>query len=370
MNIKENAGLDRLKWSIRMAETMLKRSFPLSSEWTYVNGVILKGIEEVWKQTGDDRYFDFIKCHMDEFINENGNIKKYSLEEYNIDNINNGKLLFSLYLKTGDERYKRAAFLLRKQLGTHPRTTEGAFWHKNIYPHQVWLDGLYMAMPFYAEFAVRFGDPDAFSDITTQFLDCYKHNVDKKTGLLYHAWDEKRQQPWCDNRTGLSRNFWGRAMGWYVMALVDVLDFIPDGFTNRNRLIEILKECIDALLNICDQKTGLWYQVLDKGTMSGNYLEASASCMILYAIAKGINKGYLSTGMKHLVNNIHASIINEFITIDGEGYININRICQVAGLGGPNNRDGSFEYYMNEPIVSNDGKGIGPFIMASIEAGH
>ncbi|MCB2305371.1 glycoside hydrolase family 88 protein [Clostridium estertheticum] len=354
-------------WATRMTDSVMIRTPEFNGKWEYDNGVIFKGIELLWKITNDKKYFDFIKKNMDFFIDETGDIKKYSVTEYNIDHVNNGKLLFLLYKETGLEKYKKAAFLLREQLRNHPRTSEGAFWHKQIYPYQIWLDGLYMGSPFYAEFIKEFGETSEFDDVTKQFLICERHAKDPATGLLYHAWDEKKVQPWCNKETGLSKNFWGRSMGWYVMAIVDVLDYLPENHKDRARIIEILTEVLEALLKVRDKKTGLWYQVLDKGTLKGNYIESSASCMILYAIAKGSNKGYIPKKWVDIAKTTYKNIVDEFIMVTKDGLVNLNKTCAVAGLGGATKRDGTYEYYISEPIVTNDAKGIGAFILAAAE---
>lgn len=352
-------------WAARMCDSVMERTPKLDKKWEYDNGVIFKGFEQVWRNTGDQKYLDFIKTNMDYFVEESGDINRYSVTEYNIDHVNNGKLLFLLYKETGLEKYKKAAYLLREQLSNHPRTSEGAFWHKQIYPYQIWLDGLYMGSPFYAEFIKEFGYEAEFDDVTKQFLLCEKHTKDAETGLLYHAWDEKKVQEWCDKETGLSKNFWGRSMGWYVMAIVDVLDYIPKEHKDRARIIEILNEVLEALLKVQDKETGLWYQVLDQGHRKGNYLEASASCMILYAMAKGAKKGYLPEKYFKLAKKTYKGVIEEFITVTQAGLVNLNKNCAVAGLGGATKRDGTFEYYISEPIVSNDPKGVGAFILAA-----
>ncbi|MGV8982019.1 glycoside hydrolase family 88/105 protein [Clostridium sp.] len=354
-------------WAVKMTDSVMKRTPKFDQKWDYDNGVIFKGIESIWRNTGDKKYFDFIKRNMDYFIDETGDIRKYSVTEYNIDHVNNGKLLFLLYKETGDDRYKKAAFLLREQLKNHPRTSEGAFWHKQIYPYQIWLDGLYMGSTFYAEFISKFGAVSEFDDVTKQFLICERHTKDPKTGLLYHAFDEKRVQPWCNPETGCSKNFWGRSMGWYVMAIVDVLDYLPENHKDRARIIEILNEVLEALLKVRDSETGVWYQVLDSEKRKGNYLEASASCMILYAMAKGAKKGYLPASWFDIAKTTYKGIIEEFITVTAEGLVNLNKTCMVAGLGGEGKRDGTYEYYISEPIITNDPKGIGAFILAAAE---
>ena len=195
---------------------MIREPLKLKKWGAYDSGVVLKGIEQVWRETKDQKYFDYLKKNVDEYVEADGNIRTYELEEYNIDQINNGKLLLTLYQETGLEKYKKAAYLQREQLKTHPRTSEGGFWHKNIYPHQMWLDGLFMGSPFYAEFAKIFNEPEIFDDVAHQVVLMAKHTKDPKTGLFYHGWDESKEQKWANPETGASPNFWGRAMGWYV----------------------------------------------------------------------------------------------------------------------------------------------------------
>jgi unsaturated rhamnogalacturonyl hydrolase len=264
-------------------------------------------------------------------------------------------------------KYKKAIDLLRKQLRSHPRTSEGVFWHKKVYPSQIWLDGLFMGAPFYAEYVKEYGKEEEFDDITKQFILCAKYTKDHETGLLYHAFDEKKVQPWCNPETGHSKNFWGRSMGWFVMGLVDTLGFIPETHKDRDTLVTLLVEVLQALKKVQDEETGVWYQVLNKGDRKGNYLEASASCMILYAIAKGVKQGFLSKEWGEEAERVYKGIITEFVTVTNEGLVNLNKTCQVAGLGGPDKRDGTFVYYISEPIITNDLKGIGAFILATAE---
>ncbi|KKI92480.1 glycosyl hydrolase family 88 [Bacillus sp. SA1-12] len=361
-----------LNWSKRMIDSVIVRR-PLLCEgvqndkWSYDYGVVLKGTELVWKKTGKQKYFDYMKKNMDAFVNDNGEIREYDINHFNIDHINNGKVLLTLFKETGEKKYKKAIDLLRKQLDSHPRTSEGVFWHKKVYPFQIWLDGLYMGSPFYAEYVKEFGKEAEFDDITKQFLLCAKNTKDHETGLLYHAFDEKKVQPWCNSETGHSKNFWGRSMGWFVMGLVDTLDFLPETHKDRNDLIALLRDVLQALKSVQDEESGVWYQVLDKGERKGNYLEASASCMILYAIAKGVRLGYLNNAWAEVANRAYTGIIDEFVTVTSEGLVNLNKNCQVAGLGGPDRRDGTFEYYISEPIITNDLKGVGAFILASAE---
>lgn len=365
-----NNTLATIGWAIRMADSIMERTPRLyngkeyQGKWSYDYGVILKGFELLWRQTGENKYYQFIKDNMDYFVKDDGSVKGYRINEHNIDHLNNGKLLFVLYKETGQEKYKKAAALLREQITTHPRTSEGAFWHKNIYPYQIWLDGLYMGSPFYLEYLLTFEKERDLDDVTKQFILCERHTKDAKTGLLYHAWDEKRVQPWCDPETGLSLNFWGRSLGWYVMALVDVLAMLPKEHADYSELARILTDTLTALRKYQDTNTGVWYQVVDMGGCKGNYLEASASSMITYAIAKGIRIGVLDAEWFTTLDRAYQGLITEFVTETKNGWVNLNKNCQVAGLGGEDRRDGTYAYYISEPIITNDQKGLGGFLLA------
>lgn len=350
-----------------MADSIIARKTNLTDHWGYEYGLTLDGFVKVWQQTGDKKYFDFIVKTMDHFIEEDGSINGYRLEEYNIDHLNNGKILITLYKETGNKKYKQALELIRKQIDTHPRTKEGVFWHKNIYPHQIWLDGLYMGATFYAAYIKEFGNIAEFDDVAAQFIISEKNLKDEKTGLLYHAWDEAKEQSWADKKTGLSPHFWVRAMGWYVMALVDTLEVFPEESKNREKLVTIFNDCMQALLKVQDKASHVWYQVLDAGERKGNYLESSGSSMIVYALLKGVRKGYLPASLQETAKQAYQGLVDEFILETKEGLINLNKVCYVAGLGGKDKRDGTFTYYISEPIISNEPKGLGPFILASAE---
>lgn len=354
------------RWSIRIAETVMRHHDILGQKWAYEWGVALKGIEQVWIETGETRYWNYIKDNIDAFVRPDGVIRTYTLTEYNIDNINTGKLLFGLWQQTGDSRYEQAARLLRQQLASHPRTSENGFWHKNIYPHQMWLDGIYMAGPFLAQYAQVFSQPGDFDEVVHQITLIESHTRDADSGLLYHGWDESQAQRWSNPETGCSPHFWGRAVGWYVMAIVDVLDYLPVDHAGRESVLDIFWRTIDALIRVQDGETGLWYQVLDQGSRAGNYLEASASCMIVYAIAKATRCGYLAAEYRAHAAKGYDGIIRHLVTIDGAD-VNLNQICGVAGLGGSPYRDGSYGYYIGEPVVTSDPKGVGPLLLASVE---
>lgn len=335
--------------------------------FNYEQGVTLEGFEGLWKNYDDAQYFNYIKKSIDFYVTPKGDIRTYHKGEYNIDNVKTGRSIITLYKVTGDLRYYKAAKLLREQLKHHPRTTEGSFWHKQIYPHQVWQDGLYMAQPFYAEYAATFNEPSAFDDVANQLILIEKHARDPQTGLLYHGWDESKGMKWADPVTGCSPNFWGRAIGWYAMALVDVLDNFPTNHSKYDTLTTILNRLAVAIERVQDPKTGLWYQILDKPNGSGNYLESSASCMFVYALAKGARKGYLPYSYQKVALKGYEGIKKEFVEQRSEGKINLKATVSVAGLGGNPYRSGSYEYYLSEKVVTNDPKGIGAFLLASNE---
>jgi unsaturated rhamnogalacturonyl hydrolase len=362
-----NCVITNQPWSVRMAESMLRRFVPEAVQWHYEHGLLLLAMLRVGQKTDDAALRTHVRHVVDLLVMPDGTIRTYKVTEYNLDQINPGRVLLALYQASGEERYRQAAALLRRQLATQPRNRSGGFWHKLIYPYQMWLDGIYMAGPFYAEYARRFADPAAFDDIAHQITLLEQHARDPATGLLYHAWDESRQQRWANPATGCSPHFWGRAMGWYAMALVDVLDHFPLEHPRRPELIAIMSRLAEAVGRVQDPATGLWYQVLDQGQRSGNYLEASASCMFVYAIARGVRKGYLAPGCLPVAQRGYQGIVRELITVDGGGLVTLERCCSVSGLGGNPYRDGSFEYYISEKVRANDYKGVGPCIMAALE---
>lgn len=352
----------------KTAMTLWKDTLPTGNRWTYDQGVILKGIEGLWQQTGDNAYFKFIQEGMDRFILPDGTIRTYSVDGYNLDFVLCGRNMLTLYKVTGDEKYLKPLRILRDQLKNQPRTTEGGFWHKKVYPHQMWLDGLYMAEPFYAEYAATFHEDTAFNDVARQFILIEKHTRDAKTGLLYHGWDESKEQRWADPLTGHSPNFWGRAMGWYGMGLVDALDQFPAGHPMRPKLIAILKRYAAAVAKYQDASSGLWYQVLDKGSEKDNYPEASASCMFTYTLAKAVRQHYLPDSYLAIAQKAYHGIITKFLSTSANGLLALNGTVSVSGLGGkPFYRDGSYAYYLSEKVITNDAKGVGAFILASVE---
>ena len=375
--VTETIVPENLKWSERMMLSEIER-FPKASKldfvdkprWSYTNGLVLMACAEVYQRSNEQKYYDYIYAYADELVSEDGTIKTYSLESQNLDMVKSGDVLLYLYPKTKEERFLRAAQTLRSQIDTQPRTPDGGFWHKKRYPYQMWLDGLYMAHPFYAHYTLEYDKGSsaqkAYDDIVHQFDLIQEHSLDAETGLLYHGWDSSKEQRWANKETGTSPHFWSRAMGWYGMAMVDVLDYLPANHPGRKRIIGYLNQYAEALTKYQDE-TGLWYQVLDMGDKEGNYLEASGSSMFSYVFAKGAHKGYLPETYLAIAEKAYQGILDNLISVEDNGMVNLNQVCAVAGLGGDPYRDGSYEYYVNEKIRSNDPKGTGPFIFASLE---
>lgn len=361
-----------LPWSQKMAETIL-HDYPevwqieggKGVKWAYTNGLLCSSFLDLWKTTGNRAYFNYVKAYADALIKENGIIHGYKIEDYNIDQINAGKMLFELYAETKDQRYEIALKTLRKQFDNHPRTLEGGFWHKKVYPHQMWLDGIYMGAPFYANYGKQYNEPKSIDEAINWVILMEKKSRDPKTGLLYHAWDESKEQQWANKETGQSPHFWGRGMGWYAMALVDMLDYTAD-HPKRNEIIKIVQRTAAAIVKVQDKKTGVWYQVLDLAKREGNYLEGSGSAMFTYFLLKAVKKGYLDEAYLIPAKKAYLGMVDNLIKKENDGRIIITPVCAGAGLGGNPYRDGSYEYYINERKRDNDPKAVGPFIMASI----
>jgi unsaturated rhamnogalacturonyl hydrolase len=335
--------------------------------WNYELGTLLEGMDAMWLNTADARYYNYIKSSVDQFVSSDGSIPTLKPEEYQLDNILLGRQLLLLYGVTQEPRYAKAAALLYQQLMHQPRNPAGGFWHKQRYPNQMWLDGLYMAEPFYAEYASTFHHPEAFTDITHQFVLMDEHARDPRTGLLYHGWDESKQERWANKETGLSSQFWARGMGWYMMALVDTLPYYPAEDPGRKKLIAQLERDAAAVARYQDGASGLWYQVLDKAGKKGNFLESSASCMFVYALTKGVRLGYLPE--RYLANAKRGSegILKHFIKTGPGDDVSVGGTVKSAGLGGDPYRDGSYAYYIGEKVATNDPKGVGAFLLASTE---
>ncbi len=376
--VAEKVVPENLKWSERMMLSEMER-FPKASmldfvdkpRWSYTNGLVLSAAIKVFKETNNQEIYDYIYAYANELIDSTGTIKTYKFENHNLDMIKSGDVLLYLYPKTKEERFLKAMETLNNQMETQPKTSEGGYWHKRIYPYQMWLDGLYMAEPFHIKYAQDYIKDvnkveKIYNDVVLQFDLIQKHSYDEKSGLLYHGWDESKEQKWANKETGNSPHFWSRAMGWYGMAMVDVLDFLPENHPGHQKIISYLNTFAEAVTKV-QHESGLWYQVLDQGDREGNYLEASGSAMFTYTFAKAVRKGYLPEKYLKVANKAYSGIINNLISIEDNGVVNLNQVCGVAGLGGNPYRDGSYEYYVNEIIRSNDPKGTGPFIMASLE---
>ena len=375
----ELSGAAPLQWSRRMADSEMARLDGKlvwkpsgGGKWDYTAGLFTLSLLKLNEQVPNPKYVAFATNAIGSFISANGTIKGYNPAEYQLDALNPGKTVIEIYRLTGEERYAKAAALLAKQLATQPRTPDGGFWHKERYTNQMWLDGLYMGAPFYAEYTKVFGgSPTNYDDVARQFALVKKHLYDTNSGLYFHGWDAKKIQSWANPETGTSSNFWGRAVGWYAMALVDTLDYLPANHPARKDLIGQMQDLAKGIVKWQDPKTGVWWQVMDKGGVKGNYREATASCMFVYALAKAVNEGDISRSHAPAVLKGYRGLLNEFVRTNNSGGLSLIQCCQVAGLGfkstsgGP--RDGSFAYYISEPIVQNDLKGVGPFILAGIE---
>lgn len=364
------------RWSVRMAQSEMTR-FPeawmiekaKSPRWGYTHGCVAKAMLDMFDYTQDSIYFNYAKGYADTLITQDGQIKTYRMDKFNIDNVNPGKILFRLYKSTGDQKYKTAIDTLVAQMSIHPRTKEGGFWHKQIYPHQMWLDGIYMASPFLAEYARDFNKSELFDDVINQIKLMDTNSYDSKSGLFYHGWDESKEQKWADKTTGRSPNFWTRSIGWYAMALVDVLDYLPQNHTGRNDVIEIINRIAKGIVTWQDSETGVWHQVTNMGDKEGNYLESSGSSMLVSFLYKAVNKGYIDKEYKAAADKGFDGLLKEFIKKEADGTYTITNCCAVAGLGGEKKyRDGSFEYYIGEPVIENDPKSVPTFIWAAM--GH
>tara|TARA_R110002050_G_scaffold273113_1_gene417078 strand:+ start:83724 stop:84965 length:1242 start_codon:yes stop_codon:yes gene_type:complete len=374
----EKVVSENLKWSERMMLSEIERfpeatklDFATKARWTYTPGLVLSACIKVYEETNNKKYYDYIYAYADYLIDSTGTIKTYKLSNQNLDMIKSGDVLLYLYSKTKEERFLKAMDTLNSQLESQPKTSDGGYWHKKRYPFQMWLDGLYMAEPFHARFAKDYIKDEAekqkiYNDVVLQFDLIQKHSRDEKSGLLYHGWDESKEQRWANKETGNSQHFWSRGMGWYGMAMVDVLDFLPENHPGREKIITYLNQFAEAITNVQDE-SGLWWQVLDQKDREGNYLEATGTSMFTYAFAKGVRKGYLPEKYLEVANKAYTALIDNLVSVEENGVVNLNKCCAVAGLGGNPYRDGSYEYYIGEKIRSNDPKGTGPFIMASLE---
>ena len=337
--------------------------------WNYIDGCMMTSLMELYKTTGKDKYFNFVKKYIDFYVHEDGTILGYEPEKYSTDDVSETRVLFDLYAITKEEKYKKAIDYVFTQVKTHPRTKEGNFWHKKIYPNQVWLDGLYMMQPFYTRYQTQFNKMD-YSDIVNQFKNVRKLMFDEKAKLYYHGYDSSKTMFWADKKTGLSKNFWLRSIGWFAVSIVDVCDYMDQQmYDEYNTVKSLLKELVDGLLQYQDKESHMFYQVPNFPGREGNYLETSGSVMIAYAILKGVRLNILPERYQKIGIDIFNGTCDKYLSEKPDGDLNVGGICLVAGLGPEKDlrRDGTYEYYISEPIVENDAKGVGPLIMAYTE---
>ena len=350
----------------KVADCLIRREGLLTKHWSYDYSVVWRGMEMLEEMGKGEQYYRYVYDALDKLITPDGGIFEYDLDTYNLDNICNGKQLLYLWKRTGEERFLKAARLLRRQLDTQPRTSDGGFWHKKIYPFQMWLDGLHMAAPFYIGYEMMFGpDPSALEDAARQLILVYRHTLDPDTGLPCHAWDESRSEVWPDPVTGRSAHAWGRAAGWYIVALADCLELLPEDTKGYGEAKDIFNELSRKLLSV--REDGVWLQVLDCPGRIGNYHESSGSCMIDYALLKGARLGLLPKEFGEEGKESFLAIQKHFLGQLKNGEYFIAKCCRGAGLGGASKRDGSYDYYMSEPVTSFDPKATGAFIQAACE---
>ena len=335
--------------------------------WNYIDGCMITSLLCAAEVTGEKSYTDFAERFIDYYVHEDGSILGYSQDKYNLDDVNEGRVLFDLYKFTGKEKYRKAIYLLREQLEKQPRTVTGNFWHKKIYPDQIWLDGLYMAQVFYVRFQQEFGDGSC-EDTMSQIRNVRKLMFDEDKKLCCHGLDCSKKAFWADKETGRSKSFWLRSIGWFTVALADIIGYINNE-KDREELSGIFREVIEGIAQYADEDTGMYYQVVDCGGREGNYLETSGSSMIAYAMLKGARLGVLDKKYAHLGMKTFDGICDKYLVISENGDLDLGGICLVAGLGPENNRrrDGTYEYYISEPVVENDAKGVAPFVMCYIE---
>ena len=367
----KKSGSTEQKWSVRMANTVMTQADSLTKyvagnpKWAYDVAFLGMAIDRLGSL--DPKYSKYMETWVDYFVHPDGSVTDYRLKEYNLDRIFPGRNVMTVYRRNPDPKYKLALDNFIEQLKTHPKTNSGGYWHKQIYPWQMWLDGIFMGSTFMVQYAKEFNAPEWYDVVTAQTKMIYEKTLDPATGLLMHAWDESHQQKWCNPTTGQSQYPWSRAMGWYVMAILDILDYLPADHPDRADLINILQKSCDALLKVRDPKSGIWYQVLNHGGREGNYLEGSGSAMYIYVYAKGARLGYLDNKYRDIASDAFDDFIKELVTVDEKGKVIIRNICGGCGLGGNPYRDGSYEYYINEKRFDNDTKGVAPFILAAIE---
>lgn len=336
------------------------------AHWNYIDGCMITALLCAAEITGEKKYSDFAENFIDWYVHDDGTIVGYNVENYNLDDINEGRVLFDLYKMTGKEKYKKAIELIKTQIDKQPRTNTGNFWHKLIYPNQIWLDGLYMAQVFYTRYQKENGKD--YSDIVNQFKNVRGLMFNEEKKLYYHGCDTSKQMFWADKGTGHSKSYWLRSIGWFCISLIDNIEYI-DNEADRAELVKIFVEAIEGIAQYADPETGMFYQVVDCGGKEGNYLETSGSSMVAYAMMKGARLGVLDKKFADLGKKTFDGICSKYLSISDSGELNLGGICLVAGLGPDSkpHRNGTYEYYISEPVVENDAKGVAPFILAYTE---
>lgn len=354
---------DKPLWNIESIKQGKKPS------WNYIDGCMMVSLLSLYQTSNDEKYFEFVKKFVDYYVSSDGSILGYEMEKFSTDDVSESRVLFDLYNKTKEEKYRLAIENVFKQVKNHPRTKEGNFWHKKIYPNQVWLDGLYMMQPFYTRYATQEKQLQYYTDIVQQFKNVYDIMRDSKTGLYFHGYDSTKSMFWADSKTGLSKNFWLRSIGWFTVALIDVYDYMDEQLYDECHTIKtIFKELVESIVLFQDEESKMFWQVPNFPNKEGNYLETSGSCMIAYALLKGVRLKALPPRYQQIGIDIFNGVCKKYLTMEDDDF-NLGGICLVAGLGPETNvrRDGTYEYYISEPIVENDAKGVGPFILAYTE---
>ena len=337
------------------------------NKWNYIDGCMISAVLSMYELTKDEKYLKFADDFDGWFVQEDGSIRTYDPEEKNLDNLNAARNLYTLYKLTGKEKYRKAMNTARHQLEIQPRTKAGNFWHKQIYPNQVWLDGLYMAQPFFMQYETELNGMKGCQDSFQQFKNVEKLMKDPKTGLYYHGYDESREAKWANPETGCSKSFWLRSLGWFMASLVETDAVMHEALYYEYRYLQkMLKDVADAVLKVQDE-SGMFWQVMDRPEDDGNYLETSGTALIAYALLKGARLGYLPERYGDAGEKAFQGIVDRYLKINANGTINLGGICLVAGLGGEDRRDGTPAYYYSEPIVENEAKGTAPFILAFTE---
>ncbi len=356
LTVKQLSALD---WAKIACDTLMDQyepvKLPPADRWHYHQGVFLCGMQDVYKYTGEEKYFDYYKEYVDKLVDEEGN---FYFARSELDAIQPGLLLLPLYEKTKDRRYKMAASKLRNLLNTLNKTKESGFWHKDKYPYQMWLDGLYMAGPFAIQYGQLFDEPE-LTELVLEQERLMRKNTKKENGLYYHGYDESKQTPWATER-GHAPEVWGRALGWYAMVTTNFIEMLEENHPKRDELKQVVQELIDALVAFQDEETGLWYQVVDKQDQPDNYLESSCSCLFTYAIAKAVNKGYIDPSYRAKAEKAYQGLIDDKVKVDDDGRFQLTDICIGTSIG-------TYDYYVQRKTSTNDLHGVGAFILASIQ---